>query len=61
MCGTPLLRVGNIVDASVVSSGDVVGFFVWCDIQGYEGASLYCYAQSCDPLIDAGWVTADID
>jgi hypothetical protein len=61
MCGTPLLRVGNIVDASVVSSGDVVGFFVWCDIQGYEGASLYCYAQSCDPLIDAGWVIADID
>jgi hypothetical protein len=26
-----------------------------------KGASLYCYAQSCDPLIDAGWVIADID
>jgi hypothetical protein len=53
MCGTPLLRVGNVVDASIVPSGDVVGFFLWCDIQGYEGPSLYCYAQSCDPLINA--------
>jgi hypothetical protein len=61
MCGTPLLRVGNVVDASVVPSGDVVGFFLWCDIQGYDGASLYRYAQSCDPLIKDGWVVADID
>ena len=61
MCGTPLLRVGNVVDASTVPSGDVVGFFLCFDIQGYDGASLYCYAQPCDPLINAGWVVADID
>ena len=61
MCGTPLLRVGNVMDASVVPCGDVVGFFLWFDIQGYDGASLYCYAQSCDSLINAGWVVADID
>jgi hypothetical protein len=27
MCGTLFLRVGNVVDASAVPSGDVVGFF----------------------------------
>lgn len=61
MCGTPLLKVEDSMDPSVVSSGAVVGFFLWCDVQGCDGSSLYCYAQSCDPLIDAGWVIADID
>ena len=59
MCGTPLLRVGNVANVAIVPSGDILGFFLWCDINGYVGDSLLCYAQSCDPLIDDGWSVAD--
>jgi hypothetical protein len=59
MCGTPLVRVGNVVDPSVEPSGDVVGFFQWCERMNYNQPSLYCYAECCDPLINKGWVVAE--
>jgi len=59
MCGTPLLRVGNALDTSVTAErGDILGFFLWCDIKSYSGPSLLCYAQACNPLIDEGWTVA---
>lgn len=61
MCGTPLLRIGNVTDAAVQPAGEILGFFLWCDMKGYDDTSLYCYAQSCDPLIDEGWAVADLD
>jgi hypothetical protein len=61
MCGTPLLRVANIKDDSVVAVGDILGFFLWVDSPSYEGKMLYSFAQPCDPLIDAGWEVANVD
>ena len=58
-CGTPLLRVANVLDVSVAPVGDVLGFFLWTDIVRYGGPSLYCYTQSCDPLIEEGWQVAE--
>jgi hypothetical protein len=60
MCGTPLLRIANGVDAGVTPVGDILGFFLWCDIASYVGPMLYCYSQPCDPLISAGWEVANL-
>lgn len=56
MCGTPLLRVENSLDSSVrPERGEICGFFLWCDIKGYdEGATVYAYSQLMDPLIEGG-------
>jgi hypothetical protein len=43
-CGTPLIK----------EDGSVISFMCWNDVPGY-GASLYCFTQPVDPLIDAGW------
>ena len=61
MCGTPLVRIGNRRDKSVVPRGDVLGFFLWLDEKSFKGSTLYSYAQPCDPLLDAGWEVAMVD
>lgn len=61
ICGTPLLRIGNKRDNTVVAVGDVLGFFLRLDEKSFNGRMLYSYAQPCDPLIDAGWEIADVD
>jgi len=61
MCGTPLLRIGNKRNDTVAVVGDVLGFFLWLDEKSFNGRMLYSYARPCDPLIDAGWVIADVD
>jgi hypothetical protein len=58
MCGTALHRVGNRIDPSVQPCGDILGFFLWVDVPTYAGATLYCYSQPTDPLINAGWQVA---
>ena len=59
-CGTPLLRIGNKRDDTVVAVGDVLGFFLWLDEKSFNGRMLYSYAQPCDPLVDSGWEIADV-
>ena len=61
MCGTPLVRIGNKRDKSVVPTGDVLGFFLCLDEKSFKGSMLYSYAQPCDPLLDAGWDVAMVD
>jgi hypothetical protein len=34
MCGTPLLRIGNVADAAVQPAGEILGLFLWYDIKG---------------------------
>jgi hypothetical protein len=58
MCGTPLHRVGNRIDATVHACGEILGFFLWVDVVMYAGPQLYCYSQPTDPLIIAGWEVA---
>jgi hypothetical protein len=58
MYGTPL-RIADSVDAGVIPVGDVLGFFLWCDI-AYVGPMLYCYSQPCDSLISFGWEVANL-
>lgn len=40
------------------SYGRYCWLLLWTDIVGYGGSSLYCYAQSCDMLIEE-WQEAD--
>jgi hypothetical protein len=58
MCGTPLHRIGNRIDATVHECGDILGFFLGVDLVTYAGPRLYCYSQPTDPLISAGWQVA---
>lgn len=59
MCGTPLQRVGILSDMEhLAATEEIAGFFIWCDIKGYDAPSLYRYAQPCDPLIEEGWSVA---
>jgi hypothetical protein len=61
MCGTPLLRVGNVLDASVKPKGDVLSFFLWQDIAQDDQQWMYYNSQPCDPIIDGRWDLAKVD
>lgn len=59
ICGTPLLRVVSVFDVSVALVRKHPWIFLSTDIVGYDGPSLYCYAQSCDPFVEEGWKVAE--
>ena len=56
MCGTSLLGIQNALDDNArPEAGEICGFFLRCNVKGYNGANLYAYAQSVDCLIDNWW------
>jgi hypothetical protein len=59
--GTPIFRVGNTDDESILPMSDVVGFLDLRDQNWTKGESLVYYAGQCDGVIKEGWNVVEPD